>query len=383
MTVLPSTRRGLLLLIAASSLALLTAAAHAQPAVSVPGLDSEPRLAMLPGEEQRPRRPRPQPKQERPAASWSVALDNDILVPGSRDQDYTYGLSFSYTGARAADAWFSLDRPLGWLDRLVGVDDRSPEGIDGHSIEFGMQAFTPEEVKIKDLLPGDRPYASLVYLSSHREQIDRARDLAWHTSFTLGALGLPLVGEAQNTVHRITGSNRARGWDHQISDGGEPTARYTVARQKYLTPGRPNLEVKSTLQGSVGYLTEARWSLSFRAGRLRSPWWRFNPELARYGEGASYANPPGGVQEHYVWGGIGTAARAYNAFLQGQFRDSDLSYDHDEVRHLVGEAWLGYTLAWHNGWRLSYVLRAQSSELKDGPGDRHLLWGGMVIAHTF
>ncbi|MEQ9511214.1 MAG: DUF2219 family protein, partial [Alloalcanivorax xenomutans] len=160
MTVLPSTRRGLLLLIAASSLALLTAAAHAQPAVSVAGLDSEPRLAMLPGEEQRPRRPRPQPKQERPAASWSVALDNDILVPGSRDQDYTYGLSFSYTGARAADAWFSLDRPLGWLDRLVGVDDRSPEGIDGHSIEFGMQAFTPEEVKIKDLLPGDRPYAS-------------------------------------------------------------------------------------------------------------------------------------------------------------------------------------------------------------------------------
>jgi hypothetical protein len=49
----------------------------------------------------------------------------------------------------------------------------------------------------------------------------------------------------------------------------------------------------------------------------------------------------------------------------------------------VAEAWLGYTWAFNDGYRLSYVLRGHTSELKDGVGDRNVLWGGLVFAKTF
>tara|TARA_R110001606_G_scaffold171956_3_gene318046 strand:- start:9541 stop:10791 length:1251 start_codon:yes stop_codon:yes gene_type:complete len=348
---------------------------------------ADPRLASLDGfrasAEHTPRRPRPQPAREPRRDSWSVAFDNDMLVPGSRDQDYTYGLSASYTGAGARDFWFSLDTPLRWLDRLAGLAARSNDGVESHTVEAGLFGFTPEDVEATATHYDDRPYASLIYLSQSRVQVDRVNRVAWHSSLTVGALGLDLVGDAQNAVHKVTGSHHAEGWDDQISDGGEPTARYAIARQKYLDVSSDNLEVKSTLQGSLGYLTEASWSLSFRGGRLRSPWWQSNPELVSYGQGASQNNRPTGTNEHYLWGGAAIVARGYNAFLQGQFRDSEVRYQFDELNHLVLEAWVGYTFEFQNGYRLSYVLRGHTSEVRDGAGDRNLLWGGVIVAKTF
>ncbi len=81
-------------------------------------------------------------------------------------------------------------------------------------------------------------------------------------------------------------------------------------------------------------------------------------------------------------GSITCPARC-QACLQGQFRDSDVSSDTDEVNHGVPEAWLGYTYAFSDGYRLSYVLRGHTSELKEGVGDRNVLWGGLVFAKTF
>jgi hypothetical protein len=32
------------------------------------------------------------------------------------------------------------------------------------------------------------------------------------------------------------------------------------------------------------------------------------------------------------------------------------------------------------GWRVSYVLRVQSSEVREGPADRAQTWGGIVLS---
>lgn len=343
---------------------------------------ADPRLAWLDRDERTPRRPKPERRREPNRESWSFAFDNDALVPTGRDQDYTYGMSFSYTGRDARDAWYSLNPMLINLDRLFGMDDRAPESIDSHSVEFGLFGFTPEAKSFPGPLHGDRPYASLVHMSQSRTQVDRQTDVAWYSSLTLGVLGLAIVGNGQNAVHKMLGNERAEGWDHQISDGGEPTARYTVARQKYYDVS-DNLEVKNTVQVSAGYLTEARWSLSFRGGRIAEPWWRFNPELTTYGDGVARDNGGPARTESYLWGGTALVARGYNVFLQGQFRDSEVTYDGDELNHLILEAWLGYTHAFHNGWRLSYVLRGHTSEVREGIANRNVLWGGLIVARTF
>ena len=113
-------------------------------------------------EEQRPRRPRSNPAQERETGSWSLTLDNDLLVPGSRDQDYTYGISVAATGTRARDFALSLNTPLTWIDRLTGVEGITNSNVRGHSFEAGIFGFTPEDKEAEAPLYDDRPYASLL-----------------------------------------------------------------------------------------------------------------------------------------------------------------------------------------------------------------------------
>lgn len=37
---------------------------------------------------------------------------------------------------------------------------------------------------------------------------------------TVGVLGLDVFKSGQNAVHKVVGSDRANGWDHQVSNGG-------------------------------------------------------------------------------------------------------------------------------------------------------------------
>jgi len=318
----------------------------------------------------------------KPTSSWAFAFDNDVLVPGHRDQDYTYGLNFTQTGASTRVASLALNEPLIVIDDWIGFEHSSLSTQETFSREVGVFGFTPEDITVSEANSDDRPYASLVYLSSSREQVDLVDNVAWKSTLTVGVLGLGLVGELQNIAHQGTNGKSAQGWNNQISEGGELTGRYIIARQKYFASFSEIVEVKSTVQASVGYLTEASWSLSMRTGRIHSPWSSFNPELASYGEKSSYSSSAKSVSEHYFWTGVAIKTRAYNAFLQGQFRDSAVTYEHHQLNPLLVEAWAGYTFAFRQGYRISYVLRGHSSEIKDGAGDRNLLWGGIIIARS-
>jgi hypothetical protein len=317
-----------------------------------------------------------------PGSSITFAIDNDLMLPGSRDRDYSYGLNLTYAGRTAENMAPALRHSLDWLDLQLGFETGGESSLSTRKVEFGLFGFTPEDITISEPIPGDRPYASLVYVSSTRERYDRDAETSWQSTLTLGVLGLDFVGEVQNFVHDKTSGDRARGWDNQISAGGEPTARYSLSRQTLLYDNAAGFELKSTVQGSVGYLTEAAWSLSLRKGKLQTPWVSFNPELTSYGEKAVSTNG-GNVDEHYLWAGIAFKARAYNVFLQGQFRDSALTYDSDEINHGIVEAWVGYSVTFVNGFSLTYSIRGHTAELKEGPGNRSVVWGSLQLARNF
>ena len=336
-------------------------------------------MAVLIDDEKRPHFPANTKKAN---ATWAMAFDNDLLAPGHRDRDYTYGMNLTYSGASAADAPLSLRTPLAIVDSWLGVNKLVANPRSNYSVELGLFGFTPKELERQTINETDRPYASLVYFSSSHEQIDLDKNVAWNSTLTIGALGLGWVGDLQNSAHQQTASKDARGWNHQISDGGELTGRYVLARQDYLDSFSDSVEVKSTLQASVGYLTETSWGMSFRTGKIISPWSSFNPDLISYGEKSTYSNNASTTNEHYFWAGFTLKARFYNAFLQGQFRDSDFSYSYSDLRPIIAETWAGYTYAFKQGYRISYVLRAQSSEIKHGDGDRSVVWGGLIFAAT-
>jgi len=258
----------------------------------------------------------------------------------------------------------------------VGGSVEIPESA---ALEFGAYGFTPEEISASDIDRSDRPYSSLVYMSSSQSYESPGAGSGWTTSMTVGILGLDAFKAGQNAVHKVVGSDRANGWDHQISEGGEPTFRYSAAYHQYLDASQPDQQYKVTYFGSVGYLTEFGAALVFRDGLISSPDNRFNPELMAYGERAPGVSAPGG-RESYFWGGLSVKARAYNAFLQGQFRDSDHELTANDLNILLAEVWGGYTHSFLGGSEISYVLRVQSSEIKSGTGNRTLAWGGIVFS---
>ncbi|HEX4909350.1 MAG TPA: lipid A deacylase LpxR family protein [Permianibacter sp.] len=319
---------------------------------------------------------------------WALYLDNDVMAPTKSDRDYTGGLSVTLSGTGARDALLSVDGGRAVLDRVSGFaglyDDAA---FSRHSMEFGLTVFTPQELSNRALQVGDRPYASLLYVANTAVNVVPEREVAYLSTLTLGVIGAPFVEHFQQRLHDVLSSEEPVGWENQISDGGELTFRYSVARASRSWSGElggaPG-ELTTTVRASVGYLTEASIGFATRFGDIKTPWWSYNPQIADYAEkSVPLAASEGNAPEQYVWAGVNIRARAYNAFLQGQFRDSEVTFDRDELRPVVFEAWLGYTYACENGWRYSYVLRGQSSEIEHGPGDRSVVWGGLIISHSY
>lgn len=315
--------------------------------------------------------------------TWSLYFDNDLLTNTSRDRDYTGGFTTAFSGAAAADHLFSIDRPLGAINTFLNFKFED-ESFVLHACEAGLTVYTPDKTSKETPVFDDRPYASLVYISNTRQYLLPEKKVSWITTLLFGVLGLDGVGQLQNNLHRLAGSAKARGWKNQISEGGEPTFQYSVTRQKYHDTGRLNMDFTTAARFSVGYLTEASYGGGFRWGKIRSPWWKFN----------AGQNPPGAKEdptlvaathrdELYLFAGANIKLRLYNALLQGQFRNSVVKYDYDQLNPLILEGWVGVTKEFSSGFRISYVLKRQSSEFKEGAADHAFNWGGIILSYLY
>jgi hypothetical protein len=323
-------------------------------------------------------------------AGIHIILDEHLLVDGSRDSDYNGGGEITISGARAASSWYSVDGLLGGLDHVSRFAPKSSRSCGPtHAFAAGILVFTPRDLQSANVVPGDRPYASLFFISSGRRYLFADKPVALGSSITIGALGLPAAGSLQNALHRVTGSEQAQGWSHQISAGGEPTFRYDVARQALLTQShgdQPDFDATWTAAASVGTVTEGSLALSTRFGRIRSPWWAFTPEQSMYVDETRPAAPPVPVDspaEVFVMVGGRVKLRAYNAFLQGQFRHSDLRYGSSDVNPVLGEAWAGVEWRTSSGFELRYLTRWESPELRHGAGSRSFVWASLEASQSF
>jgi hypothetical protein len=311
-------------------------------------------------------------------AGVSITIDDDLFSGPGRDRDYTGGVTVTFSGTRAEHHPLSLDALLNRVDRHLNVGAAEVS----HAIAFGVMAFTPQDVLASEPVFGDRPYASLAFVTSARRYVSTERDVVYHTALTVGVLGLDAVGSAHRAIHRLSASDPLRGYDHQISAGGEPTARYGFARQAPI--GRPSgtKDLKWTASGSVGTVTEGSLSLNGRWGHIRSPWWTYTPEQSVYSREPQPLAPVAAA-EAFVTAGAKVRVRAYNAFLQGQFRDSVVTYSAGELNPVLVEAWAGTALRRPSGVEIRYLARWSSPELRSGPGSRSILWGSLEFVKPF
>ncbi|GAB4360425.1 MAG: hypothetical protein Kow006_30300 [Gammaproteobacteria bacterium] len=331
------------------------------------------------------------PMREPAWSGWTLFLDNDRLSLAERDEGYTAGLTLTRSGRLARSAPLSLHGPLDRLNRWLGWEDQPDRDTHRyHSISYGFAAFTPSDIEATDPITDDRPYACLLFTSSTQQRVRPVKRIADLSTLSLGLLGHDLCEELQNAIHEATGGPVARGWGHQISDGGEPTALWRFGQQGLLTAsGAENRhEVSWSWDAQLGWVTDAGAGLSWRWGRIRSPWWSFAPhhyEYAPLGTPIFRYRPRGrdeSVSEAYLWAGAMVRYRFYNTLLQGQFRSSDVELGSGQIRRPLLETWIGFTQCLNNGTEISLSIRARSPEFK-GPNKSDLLWGGLWIRKYF
>jgi hypothetical protein len=324
-------------------------------------------------------------------SGWSLHVDNDLFAFLNRDQQYTGGISLELAGRRAAEASWSLDPLLEHLDRWTTFSRFAQPDTTrtGHSMILGLAAFTPEDISAREPLEDERPYASLVVVANARQVISPARNVSYLSRLELGLLGTNLPQQFQNFFHDLGGSERAQGWSNQISHGGEPTFRYLVGRQVlHQAASRDGrFEWRTDTRASVGYITQIGAGATVRWGRLRRPWWTFSSGMGDYLmlDGAVVAAAPGTPRqpEWFLWAGLEGEVRAFNALLQGQFRDSAVTFERSELRSLLAEAAFGVAAdVGATGVRTGFEIRWRTNELRDAGGEAPI-WGRVFVSRLF
>jgi hypothetical protein len=309
----------------------------------------------------------------RQSGDATLQVDNDLLSLSGEDRDYTGGFSLTLPRPGAP----GRRSPERWMHALVG---HVSDGPSQRALQLQVIAFSPGDLEADRVIENDRPYASLWAVTSASQRVSPDERSATFASITIGVIGLPFAEDVHRAVHRASSSPIPRGYGNQISDGGEPTAKLTVANRHLVSGGgiHRGTDLWVTYAASVGYLTEISISAAYRLGQRGTPWWSSGGGLFDYGPAPALRVDSRGLDSH-VELGVGLRARAYNAFLQGQFRHSAQRLGWSQLEPVLVDAWVG-AVADSGTWRLEYRLIARSGELRTGPASHPQVWGSIALS---
>lgn len=318
---------------------------------------------------------------------WSLFIENDLfyLIDNGKNEDrnYSIGINVGLHGEAASQTW--LNDGLSTLDSFFAPDKRLNTGHFQHSTHLGVAVFTPDDLANPNPIHDDRPYASLLYWSNRSSRISQDGKSGLSTELIVGVLGLDIAGYAQKVTHKfqreISDSDtpvEPKGWDHQISDGGELTFRYGIDYKRLILNSSWS-DLSYSIGANIGYNTDVSTGLLWRIGQRSSHFSAFdaNPVM-----GSSYIGSQKSGGDHFIYFSYKVTGVAYNELLQGGFRNSTVTFDSNQIERAVQSFGIGWTMTLDSGTRLTLAQYMQTPEFK-GPNARKHYWGGFYLTFPF
>jgi len=316
---------------------------------------------------------------------WGIGLyvDQDLAFPFlNEDRDYTMGLGMEFFWQNKDEGIYILDGTAKRIGEWLGLHAERDRIV--RSFMLGSVSYTPNNLTDTAPIPDDRPYASLLYLSNKRVRANP--DTAIGIELQAGILGTQLAETTQKWLHGFWRKMRddnepvdPQGWSHQVSDDGEPTARLRLSYSKLLLKhkrGVFDLATNTTL--SLGYQTNVSLGASARMGNINSDFWSLPFDPINRGNFL----PSLHGDEWYLWSAYRARLIGYDALLQGQFRESNLTFKPDQIKRIVHEGAIGLTLA-YEPLQLTFAVNGKSPELGSISETRNHYWGSiyLIIRH--
>ncbi|WP_455217922.1 lipid A deacylase LpxR family protein [Kaarinaea lacus] len=316
--------------------------------------------------------------------NWGAGLymDQDLAVPVvNEDRDYTMGIAAEFFWQDKDAGLYPLDGTVRQIGQWLGLHEKGDQIV--RSFILGSVTYTPDDLSDPDPIYDDRPYASLVYLGNKRVRVNRNNAVG--VELQVGILGLDYSGNIQTGLHRFyreTFDDESvvdpEGWDHQVSDGGELTLRLRASNSRLLLESPNTWDLSHYWSASLGYQTNVSIGLSGRFGRITSSPWTLPFDPINRGNFL----PALSGNEWYLWAAYRLRLVLYDALLQGQFRDSDVTFDYDEIRHLIHEGGFGMTFT-YQPLQFTIAVNGKTPELESGILDRNHYWGGLYFVYRY
>ena len=344
------------------------------------------------------------------SGSGGIFFEQDFLYPPkNEDRNYTMGL-----GIHAAGPWVTssgingplhlTDRGFDWLyahaiTRLTksAFSIRYPQNDTTYVFESVMlagTAFSPDSLAAYEPIVGDRPYAFLLGWTARRMTLPANKKYAWSSDLTLGMLGTYLGRNVQRYIHKKARGccdetpRDPKGWSNQISNGGEPTLRYSLSYERELpltVEARLGKVFQATVGGSgnVGYYNEIDGAATARLGLFQSEFWQFRSSPLG-GSNKAPSESKLSPLEIFVFGSVRPRLVAYNVMLQGQFRRNPNSptIPARDIEREVFESDLGAAgMLRIHGHGAGVVVNYPAKRTREfrGPYARDHYWGALLL----
>lgn len=188
---------------------------------------------------------------------FRVHYDNDYFT--ATDQFYTQGYAFELV------APIFKKNPINFLfAKLKNSTEKS-----GISLEH--IGFTPTTIKSNQILYGDRPFASSIFLKSFKIESDTINHIRIASSLSLGIIGPGAFGyEMQKGIHEWIGDEIPMGWQYQIKN--DVVINYELSHEKQLFRWNHYFALNSNLTARLGTLnTNASVGMTATLGLVNSP----------------------------------------------------------------------------------------------------------------
>lgn len=180
--------------------------------------------------------------------TYSILFENDLFA--DTDRFYTNGIKLSWL-SRDLRQYAQWQYTPMWLRPLFeSMDSFQPGREKNIGFFVGHKLFTPEDIRRRDLIVGDRPYAGWLFGGmSLNSKNTRALDTI---EIQLGWVGPGAQGEeTQNFVHELRGIDTAKGWDNQLDD--EPAfSIFYQRKQRFRDFFQPATRLGADVIGHAG-----------------------------------------------------------------------------------------------------------------------------------
>ncbi len=289
----------------------------------------------------------------KPDSYFRYNYDNDFF--SATDRYYTQGVSLELIMP------FIKKSPISKL--LIPINKNA---LNYYGINFERVGFTPRSIRHNGIYYGERPYASVSFISHFLISVNTEKKQRLLTRLDLGIIGPESMGEEeQKGIHLALKNIQPLGWEYQIAS--DYVLNYNVKFEQGVFV-KKRIECIGFVSSRMGTLyDDISVGIIMRSGWMQSYFKNLGLSSSSYKLNQNGSEAKTNKFQCYLFGKAEIKTVVYNATMQGGMfnKNSIYTIPSKDIKRVVGIAYVGIVLAYKRV-SVEYTKAYLSPEFNNG-----------------